>query len=64
MTVLTAAERTAQIAEHTDRWLETDYSPENVLWSIYWIAARSEAPADYNQHIYRLISEANEDLGR
>ena len=38
---------------------ETDYNPEEVLDAIFWIAARSEHPADYNVHIYNLLAELN-----
>jgi len=38
---------------------ETKYNPEEVLDAIFWIAARSEHPADYNVHIYNLLAELN-----
>lgn len=38
----------------------TNYNPEEVLAAIFWIAARSGHAEDYNQHIYRLISEVDE----
>ena len=40
---------------------ETNYSPEEVLDALFWIAARSEHTADYNAHIYRLLAEVDDD---
>ena len=36
------------------------YNPEEVLDAIYWIAARSVAPEDYNRNIYSLLSEVQD----